>query len=43
MVKANPDLDEVKLKELGECVYPGRGVEILEMVRRSRAGERLNL
>jgi hypothetical protein len=43
MVESNPDLDERKLADLGELVYQGGGAEILEMVRRVRAGEKLNL
>jgi hypothetical protein len=43
MVKANSSIDEDKLQELGDAVYPGCGVEVLEMVRRVRAGEKLNL
>jgi hypothetical protein len=42
MVESNPDVDEHVLSELGELVYEGGGTEILEMVRRVRAGERLN-
>jgi hypothetical protein len=43
MVRANPDLDLDKLKVLGDLVYPGGGEEILELVRRVRAGETLIL
>ena len=43
MVKANPALDPGKLSELGELVYPGGGAEVQEVVRRVRAGEKLNL
>ncbi len=43
IVKNNPDINLAKLAELGELVYPGGGQEIVEMVRRLRAGERLNL
>jgi hypothetical protein len=43
MVKVNPDLDLNRLSELGELVYPGGGPEIVEMVRRVRSGERLQL
>ena len=37
------DLNLDKLAALGELVYPGGGKEILEMVRRVRAGEQLML
>jgi hypothetical protein len=43
MVKRNPVIDLPKLSELGELVYAGGGNEIVEMVRRVRAGERLDL
>jgi len=43
MVRANPGLDLVKLETLGDLVYPEGGQEILELVRRVRAGETLIL
>lgn len=43
MVRVNPEIDADKLAQLGELVYPGGGREILEMVRRVRAGEKLDL
>jgi hypothetical protein len=43
IVEANPDIDAEKLMELGELVYPGGGAEVQELVRRARAGEKLNL
>jgi hypothetical protein len=43
MVRANPTLNQTKLSELGELVYPGGGREIIEFVRRVNAGEKLNL
>lgn len=43
VVVNNPAIDLVKLAVLGELVYPGGGAEIVEMVRRVRAGEKLNL
>jgi hypothetical protein len=43
MVEANPDIDLEKLAELGNLVYPSGGAEVVEMVRRARAGEKLNL
>jgi hypothetical protein len=43
MVKANPDIDLKTLAELGEFVYPGGGKEIVELVRKVRAGEKLQL
>lgn len=43
MVRANPDLDLIKLKMLGDLVYPEGGEEIMELVRRVQAGETLIL
>jgi len=43
IVEANPDIDMGKLAQLGERVYPGGRKEIVEMVRRIRAGEGLEL
>jgi hypothetical protein len=43
MVKANPELNEDLLLQLGELVYEGGGKGILEMVRKVRAGEKLVL
>lgn len=43
IARNNPDIDLDKLAELGELVYPGGGAEVVEMVRRVRAGEKLNL
>ena len=43
MIEANPTIDLEKLSELGDLVYPGGGAEVVEMVRRARAGEKLNL
>ena len=43
IIEANPDLDLEELAELGEYAYPGGGKEIVEMVRRVRAGEKLVL
>ncbi len=43
MVKANPEIDLEKLAELGELVYSGGGQEILKLVRKVRAGEKLVL
>jgi hypothetical protein len=43
IIQVNPDIDLDKLAELGELVYSGGGKEILELVRRVRAGERLQL
>jgi hypothetical protein len=43
MVKANPDIDLVKLHALGQLVYNGGGDEIVENVRKVRAGEKLTL
>lgn len=36
-------IDLEKLNELGELVYTGGGTELLERVRRARAGEKLDL
>jgi predicted nucleotidyltransferase len=43
MVRANPELDLEKLKMFGALVYPEGGQEILELIRRVRAGETLIL
>jgi hypothetical protein len=43
IVQKNPELDEAVLLELGDLVYPGGGKEIVEMVRKVRAGEKLGL
>jgi hypothetical protein len=43
MVQQNPDIDLGKLEELGETIYPGGGKEVLELVRRVKAGEKLSL
>jgi hypothetical protein len=43
VVLANPELDLNRVAALGELVYPGGGKEIVEIVRRVRAGEQLNL
>ncbi len=43
VVKANPDIDLVKLHALGQLVYNGGGAEIVEKVRQVRAGEKLRL
>jgi hypothetical protein len=43
IVLANPSLDLDQLAALGELVYPGGGKEVVELVRRVRAGERLIL
>ena len=40
IVKTNDDID---LEKLGDIVYNGGGQEILELVRRIRAGEKLEL
>jgi hypothetical protein len=41
MIDSNPEMDNQVLAELGELVYPGGGLEILEMIRLVRAGEQL--
>ena len=43
IVEKNTELDEVTLRTLGELVYSGGGAEIVEMVRKVRAGEKLKL
>jgi len=43
MVESNPNIDLKKLAELGDLVYPDGGKELVEMVRRVRAGEKLLL
>ena len=41
IIKSNPDIDLRQLATFGELVYNGGGAEIVEMVRKVRAGERL--
>ena len=43
IVKINPNIDLETLAELGDLVYPGGGLEIVEKVRQVRAGEKLLL
>ena len=43
VVRHNSNIDLDQLASLGELVYPGGGKEILECVRRVRAGEQLIL
>jgi hypothetical protein len=43
IVEGHPEIDLEKLAELGDLVYPGGGKEIVEIVRKVRAGERLPL
>lgn len=43
MVKKNPEINLESLESLGDLVYNGGGKEILELVRKVRAGEKLNL
>jgi hypothetical protein len=43
MVKKNTDIDLEVLEKLGDIVYNGGGKEIIELVRRVRAGEKLEL
>ena len=43
LAKQNPDIDLVKLASLGETIYSGGGAEIVELVRKARAGERMRL
>lgn len=41
MVQSNPEIDLEKLAELGELVFGGGGKNLLELVRKVRAGEKL--
>jgi hypothetical protein len=43
IVDNNPDIDLAKLHLLGQLVYNGSGDEVVEMVRKVRAGEKLTL
>jgi len=43
MADEHPIVNLQKLAAMGQLVYPGGGKEILEMVRRVRAGEKLEL
>jgi len=43
MAKRNPDADEGKLAEIGSLLYPEGGKDLVEMARKARAGEKLNL
>jgi hypothetical protein len=43
MVKGNPEQDRDTLEALGDAVYLGGGEELLEMIRKAAAGERLDL
>ena len=43
MVKNNPEIDDAKLSALGSLIYPEGGQDLLEMVRRAKAGETLRL
>jgi hypothetical protein len=43
IVKKNADIDLEALEALGEIVYTGGGEEILELVRKIHAGEKLDL
>lgn len=43
MVKQNESIDLKHLAELEDLVYPGGGSELVEMVRKVRAGEKLKL
>ena len=43
MVRANAEIDLEQLAGLGDEVYPGGGGELLELVRKVRAGEKLVL
>ena len=43
MVRANADIDLEKLHALGQLIYNGGGDELVENVRKVRAGEKLTL
>jgi hypothetical protein len=43
IVDSNPDIDLEKLHALGQLVYNGGGDELVENVRKVRAGEKLSL
>jgi predicted nucleotidyltransferase len=43
MVKSNPPCDVEKLTEIGSLMYPDGGKDVVEMVRKVRAGEKLEL
>ncbi len=43
MAQSNADMDSRKLHALGQLVYNGGGDEIVEKVRKVRAGEKLTL
>jgi hypothetical protein len=43
MVKQNPNLDSEKLAGLGTLLYPDGGKDVLELVRKTLAGETLNI
>jgi hypothetical protein len=43
IIQANSDIDRKKLGTLGELVFAGGGAEVLEMVRKVQAGEKLIL
>jgi hypothetical protein len=43
MAENNPEVDKDRLAELAELIFDGAGKEILELVRRIDAGEKLVL
>jgi hypothetical protein len=43
MAKTNPDIDAETLSQLASLIYPDGGKDVLEMVRKARANETLNL
>ena len=43
IVRANPEIDREKTAAVGELVFAGGGEDLLEMVRKVRAGEKLNI
>jgi predicted nucleotidyltransferase len=43
MVKSNASCDDAKLSEIASLMYPEGGKDVVEMVRKVRAGEKLEL
>ena len=43
IVRANPEIHREKAAVIGELVFAGGGEDLLEMVRKVRAGEKLNI
>jgi Nucleotidyl transferase AbiEii toxin, Type IV TA system len=43
MAKNNPEIDEGKMAQLASLIYPSGGKDVLEMVRKAKANETLDL